>query len=103
MTVATDTEVKLDEKIERIIIDPGKWNVVLLNDDHTPMEFVIEILMTIFRHSRETAEKLTLDIHNDGSGIAGTFTFEIAEQKGTEATLLSRNAGFPLNIKIEKA
>ena len=62
-----------------------------------------EILMTIFRHSRETAEKLTLDIHNDGSGIAGTFTFEIAEQKGTEATLLSRNAGFPLNIKIEKA
>ena len=52
---------------------------------------------------KRQAEKLTLDIHTDGSGIAGTFSFEIAEQKGTEATLLSRNSGFPLNIKIEKA
>ena len=103
MTVATDTEIKLDEKIEKTIDEPGKYHVIFLNDDSTPMEFVIEMLTHVFKHSKETAEKIMLEIHNNGSGIAGTFNFEIAEQKGTEATLAARNAGFPLNIRVEKA
>ena len=103
MTVATDTEIKLDEKIEKTIDEPGKYHVIFLNDDSTPMEFVIEVLMGIFKHSRETSEKITLDVHTNGSAIVGTYSFEIAEQKGTEATLAARNAGFPLNIRVEKA
>ena len=103
MTVATDTEVKLDEKIEKVIHDPGKYHVIFLNDNQTPMEFVIEVLIGIFKHSRETSEKITLDVHTNGSAIVGTYSFEIAEQKGTEATLAARNAGFPLNIRVEKA
>ena len=61
MTVATDTEVKLDEKIERIVIDPGKWNVVLLNDDHTPMEFVIEVLMGVFTTLKQQLETTKIE------------------------------------------
>ena len=103
MTMATDTEVKIDQKIEKIINEPGKYNVIFLNDNHTPMEFVIEMLVHIYKHSNETAQKIMLDIHNNGSGIAGTYTFEIAEQKGNETVTLARGNGFPLNIKIEKA
>ena len=103
MTVATDTEVKLDEKIEKTIDEPGKYHVIFLNDDSTPMEFVIEMLTHVFKHSKETAEKIMLEIHNNGSGIAGTFNFEIAEQKANETISYARGNGFPLNIKIEKA
>ena len=53
MTVATDTEVKLDEKIEKVIHDPGKYHVIFLNDNQTPMEFVVEMLTQIFKHSPE--------------------------------------------------
>ena len=103
MTVATDTEVKLDEKIEKVIHNPGKYHVIFLNDNQTPMEFVVEMLTQIFKHSQDTAQKITLDIHENGSGIAGTFTFEIAEQKANETVTLARGNGFPLNIKIEQA
>ena len=65
MNTETIEEVKLDEKIERTVIDPGKYNVVFLNDDQTPMEFVIEVLIGIFKHSRETSEKITLDVHTN--------------------------------------
>ena len=67
------------------------------------MEFVIEMLTHVFKHSKETAEKIMLEIHNNGSGIAGTFNFEIAEQKANETISYARGNGFPLNIKIEKA
>jgi len=103
MTVATDTDIKLDEKIEKTINDPGKYHVIFLNDNATPMEFVVEMLTHIFKHSNETAQKIMLDIHENGSGIAGTYTFEIAEQKGNETVTLARGNGFPLNIKIEQA
>lgn len=96
-------DVKLDEKIEQVLYEPGKYKIVMLNDDHTPMEFVVDILQRIFKHTASTAEKITLTIHNDGSAVIGTYTFEIAEQKASEAISLSRANGFPLNLKIEKA
>lgn len=78
------------------------WKVVFLNDDKTPMEFVIELLMSIFRHSGGDAENLTLEIHNSGSAVVGVYTHEIAEQKGIEATTLARANGYPLQINIEQ-
>ena len=96
-------DVKIDEKIEQVLHEPGKYKIVMLNDDHTPMEFVVDILQRIFRHSASTAEKLTLTIHNDGSAVVGTYSYEIAEQKASEAVSLSRANGFPLNLRIEKA
>ena len=97
-----DLDVKIDEKISDIITEPGKYKVIMLNDDRTPMEFVIDILMLIFKHSEETAKKLMLTIHTDGSAVVGIYTYEIAEQKSVEATTLSRDNGFPLSMKLEK-
>lgn len=96
------TDVKLDEKIKQKVEEPNRWKVILLNDDHTPMEFVIGVLTEIFKHSQETAKAITLQIHNEGSGIAGVYSFEIAEVKAVEATNLARGNGFPLQIKMEE-
>jgi ATP-dependent Clp protease adaptor protein ClpS len=97
----TDLEVKIDEKVKTIITEPKRYKVIFLNDDKTPIEFVIELLTTVFRHTEETAKDITLKVHNEGSAIVGVYTFEIAEQKGVEATHLARQAGFPLQIKID--
>lgn len=100
-TVDTQSDVMIDEKIKIEITEPKKYKVLFLNDDKTPMEFVIELLMTVFKHSQETAEQITLTVHHEGSGVAGVYTYEIAEQKGVEATHLARQAGFPLQIKVD--
>ena len=100
MSVSTD--IKIDEKIKQKIEEPKRWKVVFLNDDYTPMDFVISILTTVFKHSQDTATNITMQIHNEGSGIAGVYTFEIAEVKAVEATTLSRSNGFPLQIKLEE-
>lgn len=89
------------EKVTDRLQEPGMYKVVFLNDDLTPMNFVVEILKTIFKHSQAKAETITQEIHNSGSGIAGIYVFEIAEQKGVETTVLSRENGYPLAIKVE--
>ena len=81
---------------------PSKYAVVLHNDDFTPMDFVVYVLQEIFNHPFERAERIMLSVHNEGMGVAGVYRFEIAEQKGVEATNLSRTHGFPLQIKVEK-
>jgi ATP-dependent Clp protease adaptor protein ClpS len=97
----TDLEVKIDEKVKTIITEPKRYKVIFLNDDKTPIEFVIDLLKSVFRHTDETAKDITLKVHNEGSAVVGVYSFEIAEQKGVEATNLARQAGFPLQIKID--
>jgi ATP-dependent Clp protease adaptor protein ClpS len=81
---------------------PSKYQVVLHNDDHTPMEFVIELLKNVYFHDQSQAEQVTLSIHNDGRGIAGIYYYEIAEQKVSESLMYSRAAGYPLSFDIEE-
>lgn len=81
--------------------EPPLYRVIYINDDVTTMEFVIESLVTIFNHSPEDAMALTTKIHEDGSGVAATLPYEMAEQKGVEVSQLARSNGFPLNIKLE--
>jgi ATP-dependent Clp protease adaptor protein ClpS len=66
------------------------------------MEFVIELLTTIFKHSDSGARDLTLEIHHSGSAVVGVYNHEVAEQRGVEATQISRSNGFPLKITIEE-
>jgi ATP-dependent Clp protease adaptor protein ClpS len=96
------TENETLEKTDRLIEEPKNYKVIFLNDEVTPMEFVIEILQRIFRHDRSTSESLTMAVHTDGSAVVGVYSFEIAEQRGLESTLIARNNGFPLQVKIEK-
>lgn len=96
------TEAKIEEKIVVSLQPPKLWKVVILNDDQTPMELVIEVLTKIFKHTENRAKEITLEIHNTGSGIAGVYTYEIAEQRGIEATNLARANGSPLRIQVEQ-
>ena len=81
--------------------EPSMYKIIYINDNVTTMEFVIESLVTIFNHSPEDAEAITVKIHEEGSGVAAILPYEMAEQKGVEVTQLARNNGFPLQIKLE--
>jgi ATP-dependent Clp protease adaptor protein ClpS len=96
-----ETITKVKESIDTVILEPGKFKVVLYNDDKTPMEFVIAMLMKVFRHSEDVAVNLTMKVHNEGSAVAGIYSYEIAEQKGLEGSNLARQNGYPLVIKVE--
>ena len=85
------------------LTEPPLYRVIYINDSVTTMEFVIETLVTIFNHSPESAEAVTLKIHEEGAGTAAVLPYEMAEQKGVEVTQLARNNGFPLQIKLEPA
>lgn len=96
------TDVKIENKVAVLLKPPKLWKVVFHNDDQTPMEFVIGLLMAIFKHNEEKAKDITLEIHNSGYGVAGIYIHEIAEQKGLESTHISREKGYPLMITLEK-
>jgi len=102
MMTETVNDVKIDEKITHKIGLPPNYKVIVLNDDATPMDWVISILVQVFKHSEETAKKVTLTIHTEGSAVAGIYTFEVAEQKSIEAVNLSREHGFPLSFRLEQ-
>ena len=102
MMTETVEDVKLDEKISIKAELPPKYKVIMLNDNATPMDFVTSILCLVFRHTDETAKKIMLTIHEEGSAVVGIYTYEIAEQRALEATTLSRDNGFPLQLKLEQ-
>ena len=97
-----DTSIE-EKKIEKLdIAMPSRYQVILYNDEKTPMEFVIELLINVFNHQKESAESITLNVHNDGKGVAGVYYYEVAEQKVHESILVSRSAGYPLTLDIEE-
>ena len=89
-----DLEYEVEDISE--IFKPGKYKVIIMNDDHTPFDWVIEVLMSIFRKGQDEAKRLTLEIHEKGSAVAGVYSYEIAEQKVFETISASRENGFPL-------
>ena len=82
--------------------EPPRYDVVFLNDEITPMDFVIRVLKQIFNKTVDEAKKITTYIHEHGKGIVASYIFEVAEQKGIETTLLARQEGFPLQIKVKR-
>src|SRR5215469_12177081 len=91
------------EKDEIRVKRPSVWNVVFYNDDYTPMEFVEFVLKQVFYISTLDALALTLVVHTKGKGIAGTYTFEVAEQKQCEVLLMAKNEEHPLRVEVEPA
>lgn len=98
-----DTAIQTRKKTDNImgIKEPDKFRVVILNDNSTPMEFVIELLKVIFHHSQEAAVQIMLQVHQQGKGTAGVYTFEIAEQKAAESTQIARTNGHALGVTVE--
>jgi len=82
---------------------PSKYNVVLLNDDSTPMDFVIQLLVSIFNKTDKIANDITLEVHEKGRAIAGTYMFEVSEQKCAEVLAGAKMSGYPLAATVEQA
>jgi ATP-dependent Clp protease adaptor protein ClpS len=93
--------VEKDVDVDIEINNPGKYRVLLINDDSTPMDFVIALLIGVFKHTEASATAVMLEVHNKGKGTAGIYSHEVAEQKGIESTLLARQHGWPLQIQVE--
>jgi ATP-dependent Clp protease adaptor protein ClpS len=98
----TISEIKTVTKEKLKIDEPSMYNVIFLNDEVTTFEFVMKVLKQIFNKSHDQAMALTKHIHENGKGIVGTYLHEIAEQKGIEATVLARDEGYPLQVKVQK-
>jgi ATP-dependent Clp protease adaptor protein ClpS len=92
--IKTDTVVTVVDKV--ILSPPRMWNVWLLNDDQTSMEFVVLVLMQIFHRSFIDAKDIMMNIHNNDRGIAGTYSHEVATQKRDETIAIARKNGYPL-------
>lgn len=97
----TEQEVKKKTKAKENLREPVRFRVIYINDEVTTTEFVVETLKTIFDYDEQPAVALTHKIHQDGLATVAVLPFEMAEQKGVEVTILARNHGFPLQIKIE--
>ena len=97
-----EPELDLLEKNEVKVKRPSMWNIVFYNDEYTPMDFVELALKTVFHMSTLDALALTLAVHTQGKGIAGTYTFEVAEQKQFEVLLAARVEEHPLRVEVER-
>jgi ATP-dependent Clp protease adaptor protein ClpS len=93
----TATKTRVDIK------PPEEYKIVIFNDDYTPMTFVVELLTVVFGHNVSAAHNITMQVHEDGRGIAGVYYWEMAEQKLFEAERMIAMSEHPLIIKVEKA
>lgn len=81
---------------------PSMYKVLMLNDDYTPMEFVVHVLERFFNKNREDATRIMLHVHQRGVGVCGVYTYEVAETKVTQVMDLARQNQHPLQCTIEK-
>ena len=81
---------------------PALYKVIMLNDDFTPMEFVIQVLQLYFRKSAEEATQIMLHVHQRGVGVCGVYTYEVAETKLSQVMALARKNEHPLQLQLEK-
>lgn len=81
---------------------PPLYRVILINDDYTPMEFVVEVLQTVFGMERTKATRVMLEVHTKGKGVCGVYTYEIAETKVAQVTNIARRQQHPLLCTMEE-
>nr|WP_298798157.1 ATP-dependent Clp protease adapter ClpS [uncultured Acetobacter sp.] len=81
---------------------PAMYKVLMLNDDYTPMEFVVHVLERFFQKNRDEATNIMLNVHKRGVGVCGVFTYEVAETKVTQVMDLARQNQHPLQCTLEK-
>ncbi|MBC2714252.1 MAG: ATP-dependent Clp protease adapter ClpS [Desulfobacteraceae bacterium] len=101
--LSPETEGEVISETREDITEPPMYKVLLHNDDYTTMEFVVELLMSVFHKTFEDATRIMLNVHKTGHGVCGIYTFEIAETKVETAHELAMERGFPLKSSIEKA
>ncbi|MBA5727323.1 ATP-dependent Clp protease adapter ClpS [Bombella sp. TMW2.1889] len=100
-TLAAQEDILTTQKTD--LVYPSMYRVILLNDDYTPMDFVVFVLEQFFDKSPEQARAIMLEVHNRGSGVCGIFTYEIAETKVGQVMDLAQKNQHPLQCTLEKA
>jgi ATP-dependent Clp protease adaptor protein ClpS len=98
----SDYEELVDSETEEEVKEPSMYKVLLHNDDYTSMEFVVEILLSVFNKSIEDATMIMLKVHKEGLGVSGVYTYEVAETKVDTVHTLAREREFPLKCTMEK-
>ena len=93
----TKPRTRTKPKVER----PKLWKVILLNDDYTPREFVVQVLKAVFRMGEETAYRVMMTAHRRGACVIAVYTRDVAETKAKEATELGKSNGYPLFFTTE--
>lgn len=96
---ATKTSVEREEKLK----EPEEFQVILLNDDYTTMEFVVAVLVTVFFKGIEEANRIMLDVHKKGRGLVGVYPWDIAATKAEQVHSMARQQEYPLRCVVEKA
>ena len=96
----TDGNLVLDERTKTK--KPSLYRVLMMNDDYTPMEFVVMVLQRYFGHDTESAQRIMLHVHQRGVGVCGVFTYEIAETKAAQVMNFARQNEHPLQLQLEK-
>jgi len=97
------TKKALEFEGELLVREPEQYKVILLNDDYTSMDFVVEVLMSIFHKTYQEAERIMLDVHRKDRGVCGVYPYEIAETKIMQVSRLAREHGYPLKATMEEA
>ncbi len=98
----SDYEEIVDSETEEEVKEPSMYKVLLHNDNYTSMEFVVEILLSVFNKSIEDATMIMLKVHKEGIGVSGVYTYEVAETKVDTVYTLAREREFPLKCTMEK-
>ena len=98
--MSNEIEIELNDELD--LQEPKKYKVFLLNDDFSTMDFVIDVLVKVFRKSVDEASAIMINIHNNGKEICGTYSFEIAGTKVAQVKAMARENGFPLKAKMEE-
>jgi len=98
-----ETNIVTKQKDEVKIKKPKNYKVVMYNDDYTTMEFVINILVNVFKRNLVEAEKIMIDVHKRGKGVAGMYSYDIAITKVSTAMSMAKKEGFPFKLTVEEA
>jgi ATP-dependent Clp protease adaptor protein ClpS len=98
-----ETNIVTKQKNQIKIKEPKHYKVVMYNDDYTTMEFVINILVSVFNKKSIEAEKIMLDVHEKGKGVAGVYSYDIAVTKVSTAMSIAKEKGFPFKLTVEEA
>ena len=103
MTIQSKDEEKIQSSVHSLISigEPKQYYVIMHNDDKTPFDFVVDVLMDLFNHDKDTSADLAHKIHTDEKAIVGMYNLEIAEQKIEETVKASRASNFPLTVTLE--
>jgi ATP-dependent Clp protease adaptor protein ClpS len=97
-----DGAVKEHVRVEDKTKEPALHTVVLLNDDYTPMDFVVDVLETLFQKSPAEAYRIMMQVHVDGRGVCGVYPFDVAETRVAATDDLAQSAGYPLKAVMER-